>query len=345
MQKHSKVLTLFLTMAFLLTPHAGIAKKKLEAVEPSGEITGTTVNVLWQQPPDLASRNLYYGPGGEAHQPHGNFTFVKEDLKGSNPKFVVRDDDGVEWKIKLGAEARPETVATRLVWAVGYHADEDYFMPRVQVKEMPLYVHRGKDLVYPDGSMYNARLEREDKPGKNLGIWKWRDNPFIGTREYNALRVLLSVMNAWDVKDINNEVRQIKLPGGERERIYEVSDLGVSFGAPGLEHYHEQSRGNLEYYRRAKFFLKVTPDLVSFESPRRPAIVAWVNPPHYISRLKLRWIGRNIPRSHARWMGELLAQLTPEQLHDAFRAAGYSPQDIEGFTAVLQSRIQELTKL
>ena len=53
-------------------------------------------------------------------------TFVDEDLKGSNPKFVVRDAAGVKWKIKLGTEARPETAATRLVWAVGYSADEDY---------------------------------------------------------------------------------------------------------------------------------------------------------------------------------------------------------------------------
>ena len=63
-------------------------------------------------------------------QPHGTFTFLKEDRKGSNPKFDVQDENGVKWKVKLGSEARPETVASRLVWAVGYFANEDYFRLR-----------------------------------------------------------------------------------------------------------------------------------------------------------------------------------------------------------------------
>ena len=35
----------------------------------------------------------------------------------------------MKWRVKLGVEARPETVASRLVWAVGYYANEDYFLP------------------------------------------------------------------------------------------------------------------------------------------------------------------------------------------------------------------------
>ena len=61
--------------------------------------------------------------------------------------------------------------------------------------------------------------------------------------------------------------------------------------------------------------------------------------------MDLRWIGKNIPRSDARWIGGLLAQLSPEQIRDAFRAAGYSPEQVEGFAAVLQARIAELNTL
>ena len=100
---------------------------------------------------DIRSENLFYGPGGKEHEPHGPFTFVKEDLNGTNPKYDVRDQDGVKWKIKLGAEARPETVATRFVWAVGYHADEDYFLPEVRVMGLPAHVHRGEKLIGPGG--------------------------------------------------------------------------------------------------------------------------------------------------------------------------------------------------
>src|SRR5579871_1447140 len=101
------------------------------------DAAGSETVVIWRNPTDLASRDLFYGPGGEAHQPHGTFTFVKEDLDGTNPKFVVRDDDGVKWKVKLGDEARPETVASRLVWAAGYYANEDYYLSVIRVANLP----------------------------------------------------------------------------------------------------------------------------------------------------------------------------------------------------------------
>src|SRR5579862_9062574 len=81
---------------------------------------------LWRDPTDIASRDLIYGSGGAGHQPRGTFTFIQEDMDGSNPKFDVRDQDGVKWKVKLGAEARPEVAASRLVWAAGYFTNEDY---------------------------------------------------------------------------------------------------------------------------------------------------------------------------------------------------------------------------
>src|SRR5690242_4348251 len=62
------------------------------------DITGKGPAVLWRYPNDIASRNLYYGPGGEANAPRdGFYTFDKEDLKGSNPKFDVIAPDGVKW--------------------------------------------------------------------------------------------------------------------------------------------------------------------------------------------------------------------------------------------------------
>src|SRR5215467_11589787 len=65
--------------------------------------------VLWRQPTNIGSRDLFYGPGGEADAPHTVFTFVEEDLHGTQPKFEVKDENGVKWKVKMGLEARPET--------------------------------------------------------------------------------------------------------------------------------------------------------------------------------------------------------------------------------------------
>ena len=101
-----------LTFLALLTAGLCISSKAGKK-QASG---GTQVVVLWRDPADITSRDLFYGPGGKQHEPRGPFTFVKEDLDGSNPKFVVRDPDGVKWKVKLGMEARPETAASRIAW-------------------------------------------------------------------------------------------------------------------------------------------------------------------------------------------------------------------------------------
>jgi len=134
----------------------------------TAETTGTAM--LWRQPTDIASRDLLNGAGGRAHAPKSTtFTFIKEDLDGTAPKFVVKDDDGVKWKVKLGAEAKPETAATRFLWAAGYFADEDYFLPTLRITELPTHLHRGQKLVGPGGTVHNARLKRE-LPDGALGV-------------------------------------------------------------------------------------------------------------------------------------------------------------------------------
>ena len=317
---------------------SGTAKEKHAAVKQAAASTGPAI--LWSDPGAIGSRDLYYGPGGKEHMPAAPFTFLKEDLNGTNPKFDVKDADGVKWKVKLGIEARPETVATRIVWAVGYFANEDYFLPELKVSGMPARLKRGWKLVGPDGTMHNVRLKRQPKDEKKIGNWRWRSDAFNGTREWNGLRALMAVLNNWDLKDINNTVYQV-----DGRRIYMVSDLGASFGWSGRTWPPIKSKGNLESYSRSRFIRDVTPSSVDFETPARPRWVLAVNPKEFFSRVHLQWIGRNVPRQDAKWMGELLARITPQQLHDAFRAAGYTPQEADGFIAVLTRRIAVLTDL
>src|SRR5579859_1311365 len=103
--------------AATLLPRTAIAQKRYIATGVAGEITRPVLSELWREPKNIASENLLYGVGSKEREPKGPFTFVKEDLEGTNPKYDVRDENGVKWKVKLGAEARPETVASRFVWA------------------------------------------------------------------------------------------------------------------------------------------------------------------------------------------------------------------------------------
>src|SRR5438067_5390408 len=70
----------------LLAVSAAVAKDQPKAKQPP-----QTSAVLWSDPVDIASRNLFYGEGGERDQPHGTMTFLKEAKGGTNPKFDVRD--------------------------------------------------------------------------------------------------------------------------------------------------------------------------------------------------------------------------------------------------------------
>ena len=323
----------------LSLPIAGRVKEKKVVRE---EITATGPAVLWREPADLESRDLFYGAGGKESVPHGTFTFVKEDLDGTNPKFLIRDEKGHKWKVKLGIEARPETAASRIVWAVGYYTNEDCFVPDLQVQGMPARLHRGQKLIGLDGSVPNARLRREfaEEKVKKVGNWFWRHDAFTGTRELNGLKVVMAVINNWDLKDENNAIYQ---EGGER--VYMVSDLGTAFGAAGRSWPRETAKGNLDAYKRSKFIRRVTDSTVDFQVPARPRYVYWVNPKEYWRRVHLEWIGKNVPREDVRWMGHLLARLSPKQIRDAFRAAGYSPQEADEFAEVVQQRIVMITDL
>ncbi|HYL76009.1 MAG TPA: hypothetical protein VEU96_17495 [Bryobacteraceae bacterium] len=339
MMKNHKVLSLCLSMTMLAWPVVASGKKRDAA---KAETTAAAQpGVLWRDPVDIGARNLLYGPGGKEHEPHGPTTFIKEDLDGTNPKIVVRDEDGVKWKVKMGAEARPETAATRLVWAAGYFVNEDYFVPKLQVANLPARLHRGQKYVGSDGSIANVRMKRYLKGEEKAGNWEWRADPFIGTREYNGLRVMMALLNNWDLTDENNKVYEER----RGERIYMVSDLGSTFGTPGLTWPMSKARGNVHSYSHSKFITRVTADSVDVGAPRRDSLFFLATPREFFQKLKLRAIGKNIPRDDARWIGGVLGRLSPEQIRDAFRAAGYSPKEVEGFAHVVELRIAELQKL
>jgi hypothetical protein len=312
------------------------AEKPKEALIVQNATGGATL--FWNDPADWATRDLFYGQGGKAHEPHGPFRFEKEDLDGSNPKFVVRDAGGVKWKVKLGLEARPETVATRLVWAAGYYVNEDYFVREIQFDGMPAHLHRGQKLIGPGGTAHNVRLKREDE--KKIGIWQWDKVGFAGSREWNGLRVLMAVISNWDLKDVNNSVYR-----EASQSIYVVSDLGSSFGSPGVSWPINRAKDNLSSYTHSKFIRRIGPDTVDFQTPARPGFVRMVSPRAYFARIHLEHLGRNVPRADAKWLGQLLARLAPVQIQDAFRAAGYSPEEIQAFSRQLQERITVLAGL
>ena len=52
-----------------------LAARKKTPRYPDKIMPGSHPAVLWREPGDIASRNLFYGPGGQSHVPQGTFTF------------------------------------------------------------------------------------------------------------------------------------------------------------------------------------------------------------------------------------------------------------------------------
>ena len=273
MQDHKRIFPIIILILFLALP-------------AFAQQAGTKV-ALWSDRGDIAALDLLNGPGGKEHQPGTNFKFIEESKSGTSPKFEVEDENGARWKVKLGHEAKSETAATRLVWAAGYFVDEDYYRPQIRVQGMkPL--SRGQEYVSDDGIVREARLERQGQ-GKKLNNWSWYQNPFVGTREFNGLRVMMALINNWDMKEINNDI--VDVDGVSR---YEVGDLGASLGSTGNS--FGRSHGVMKDYAKSKFIKKVTPESVDF-----------------VFHTRMENVGKNIPIADARWIGNRLGQSSPSR--------------------------------
>src|SRR5215216_863138 len=91
--------------------------------------------ILWREPADIGSRDLFLGPGGEKMKPDlSRVTFIKEEKGGYSKKYRIKDGQGRIWVAKLGKEAQSETAAVRLVWAVGYVSEINYLVPHVTIE-------------------------------------------------------------------------------------------------------------------------------------------------------------------------------------------------------------------
>jgi hypothetical protein len=322
--------------------------KKQTKKEREAEAANRLPAVLWRDPGDIASLDLLNGEGEakDAPDPQADYSFVKEDMNGTSPKFYARDTNGVEWLVKLGVEARPETAATRLVWAMGYFTDEDYFLPQIHVRSLPKLRRKMFGASPETGIVPSVRLKRQGKGLKNVENWNWFDNPFVGTRELNGLRALMAVINDWDLTTKNNKVYV-----GDNERHYLVSDLGAAFGKTGWPPSHvpllpHATKAVLKDYEHSRFIRAVTGDAVTFEMH--------TTAPFFIRRFKGKYFNeyrqaerleQGIPVLDAEWIGGLLARLTPGQIRDAFRAAGYQPSEVDGFAKVVEKRIAALNQL
>ena len=298
-----------MVLMLVLSISAAAQPDKDKNKDKSGKKPLTGTPVMWKDPTDLESRNLLLGAGGEELKPDiSRVTFIEEKTGGFSKKYRVKDAKGNEWIAKIGKEAQTDTAANRLLWALGYETEIAYLIPKVKIE--------GK------GDFENVRFEARPADVKRAGNWMWTNNPFQNTPEFRGLKILMVLLNNWDMKDDNNEILAHK---GDTtgELRYIISDLGATFGKTGG--FFSRSRNDADDYVKAAFIKKVNGDVIDF---------------NYSGKNQKLFEGITV--ADARWLGALMKRLSDEQIRDAFRAANYSNEEVEMLFGAVKRRIAAL---
>lgn len=323
-RRTQRLTTLTLTLLLGLSSVVYGVQDKSKSKKPKPVRQGTPV--MWKDPGNIGSRDLFWGPGGEAMKPDlSSVTYIKDETGGYSVKWRVRDGSGKVWVAKAGSESRPETASARLAWAIGYMTEIHYLYPCVHIKgATPPW--KKVDRCEGDG-FANVRFEARPKEIKRLETWAWASNPFTTTNEFKGLIVFMGLINNWDLKDDNNKI--LFVPGGDggqNEMHHIISDYGATFGKTGG--FISRSRNEPEDYAKSSFIKGVAGGVVKFNYSGKNS-----------------GLFRDITVAQAKWVGQLLSQLSDQQIMDAFRAANFTPQEIQILTPAVRAKINQLVNL
>jgi len=271
--------------------------------------------VMWM-PVNVETRNLLTGAGGASMKPNlRRVRFIKKETGGNNLKYRIRDASGRIWVAKIADESQAEVAANRLLYGIGYMTEIDYLAPALTIPG--------------HGRHRNVRLEARPAGIDRDGRWKWDENPFVGTREFKGLRVMMALINNWDLKDDNNAILRTK-----GEARYLVSDLGSSFGklpyasAPILNRFGRSVNDPIDFVN-STFIHGVEPN----------------GEVDFYYKAKGKKVLQGITVEDAHWIGGLLSRLSDRQIADAFRAANYSRSEVRLMAGAIRRRIKELNAL
>ena len=278
---------------------------------------------LWREPTDMSTRDLYHGAWGPRRAPDPNavYTFVERKHSGVNPGLTVVDPQGREWSVKQpfpgGAEDEGpvEVALSRVLSAIGYHQPPVHYLSTFTLKD-----------DWGTHAEIGGRFRLKEESLKELGPWRWEDNPFVGSKPYQGLLVILMMFNSTDLKDSNNSIYERR--DGERvEQWYAVRDIGSGLGDTNRFAPH---KNHPDAFERHPFILGVGRHVDLAHD-------GWYAP----------LVRDRITPDDVTWASRLLARLSDRQWQDAFRAGSYEPEVANRFIRKLREKVrqgQEVTR-
>jgi hypothetical protein len=286
-------------------------------VRPTRPADEVDVAELWERPADIVAQDLFYGPRGRDHTPDpgATYRFVRPKVSGANPGLTVIDEDGRKWSVKQANHDRArhpegpiEVVVSRILSAVGYHQPPVYYLPAFTLRD-----------TFGVRTEPGGRFRLDHDRLKDRGTWSWQQNPFVGTRPYNGLLVILMMLNSSDLKNSNNTLYEFRA-GDRRQHWFVVRDLGIGLGSTGRV---RPPRGDIEEFEDHGFITGVENGFVTFDYRG------------YHEEL----IRQRLTPDDVRWAGELIGEITYRQWRNAFRAGGFHEETARRFIARLQLKV------
>jgi hypothetical protein len=264
------------------------------------------IGELWRDPGDVAARDLRWGRGGQGllPRPDVDYQFESIDAVGYSAGYDVIDPQGRRWDVKTGDEAQTELIASRVLWAIGFHQPIVYFVPEWRLANGPV------------ATPLPGRF-RLDADHDTAGDWSWIGNPFTGTRQLKGLLAANLLLNNWDLKTSNNKVYTTPAAG----RWFVVQDLGASLGKTA---WPVGSRNRVDDYESQDFILGVQDGRVQFDYQARH-----------------RELLEHMTPADVAWVAGLLARITDRQWTDVFDAAAMPDEVGARYVRKIKSKIQE----
>jgi hypothetical protein len=307
-------------------------------------VAGTTrlkaaTAAIWRDPGPAAARDLAAGPGGRDGAPVPPFRFIEEHSTGTHPCVSIRDRRDRIWRVKWGAEVHTEVFASRLAWAAGYFVETNYFVPEGRIEEVQDR-QRTRDVLDDSGGFHEACFELDEHgvlKHFDEESWAWNDNPFVGTRELNGLKIVMMLLSNWDNKDVrdlsrgsNTAIFEYRSGRSAWEARYLIIDWGAALGTWG-SNILSRGRWNAAAYagQNAQFVIGIDGDTLQwgYKGQRTDDAVC------------------GITRAHVRWLHGVLGGITDEQLAAGIRASGGTESEITEFTKAIRERIDRLREI
>lgn len=330
----SATVSMFAAVALVRIGWRVRGRLKIRRAEPRRLLA--TRHRIWRDPRAVTLTDLQFGPGGKEGAPMPPFTFVQEQLEGSQPCVAVRDARSRLWRVKWGHEVRPESFAVRFAHACGYFAEVTHYIDEGTI-EAATSLTRARACIDDDGRFREARFELEDPTVRMLfgeHSWSWDDNPFLGTPQLSGLKIVVMLLSNWDTKDrrdvgrgSNTAIFEHRVRPFGREARYLITDWGGAMGKWGA---NIVSRGRWD------------PD--GFEAQT----------PHFVTGVKdgivqFGYVGQrtadvayDIPADHVAWFHDIACRLTDEHLRAGLLSSGATEEEATRFASAVRERIRQL---